>query len=68
MGTARCQFTNEFKQEAVGLLASSGRPLSQIAQESGICRFAAAGLAEQERRGAALRLAQEDRCSAPHAG
>src|SRR5450631_232308 len=36
MGTARRQFTEEFKREAVGLLASSGRPLSQIAQELGI--------------------------------
>jgi transposase len=36
MGTARHQFTDEFKREAVGLLASSGRPLTQIAQELGI--------------------------------
>jgi transposase-like protein len=36
MSTARRQFTDEFKREAVGLLASSGRPLSQIAQELGI--------------------------------
>jgi transposase len=36
MGTARRQFTDEFKREAVGLLSSSGRPLSQIAQEVGI--------------------------------
>ena len=36
MGIARRQFTDEFKWEAVGLLASSGRPLSQIAQELGI--------------------------------
>src|ERR1700674_5506925 len=36
MGTARRLFTDEFKREAVGLLASSGRPLSQIAQELGI--------------------------------
>ena len=36
MGTARRQYTDEFKQEAVGLLASSGRPLSQIAEELGI--------------------------------
>ena len=35
-GTARRQFADEFKLEAVGLLASSGRPLSQIAQELGI--------------------------------
>jgi hypothetical protein len=32
MGTARRQFTDEFKREAVGLLASRGRPLNQIAQ------------------------------------
>jgi transposase len=44
MGTARRQFTDEFKREAVGLLAGSGRPLNQIAGELGI---AAARLAEQ---------------------
>ena len=31
MGIARHRYTDEFKREAVGLLASSGRPLSQIA-------------------------------------
>ena len=36
MGTARRQYTDEFKREAVGLLASSGRPLRQIAEELGI--------------------------------
>src|SRR3979409_1961693 len=36
MSTTRRQFTDEFKREAVGLLASSGRPLSQIARELGI--------------------------------
>src|ERR1700730_18955965 len=36
MGTLRRRYTDEFKREAVGLLASSGRPLSQIAQELGI--------------------------------
>jgi transposase len=36
MGTARRQYTEEFKRVAVGLLASSDRPLSQIAQELGI--------------------------------
>jgi transposase-like protein len=30
------QFTDEFKREAVALLASSGRPLLQIASELGI--------------------------------
>ena len=32
----RRQFTDEFKREAVGLLASSGQPSSQIARELGI--------------------------------
>ena len=36
MDTSRRQYTDEFKREAVGLLTSSGRPLSQIAQELGI--------------------------------
>src|SRR3982074_1175415 len=36
MGTSRRQFTDEFKRESVGMLASSGRPLSQIARELGI--------------------------------
>src|ERR1700730_4198347 len=36
MGTARRQYTEEFKRGAIGLLASSGRPLSQIAEELGI--------------------------------
>jgi transposase len=34
--TTRRSFTDEFKQEAVSLLASSGRPLTQIATELGI--------------------------------
>jgi transposase len=36
MGASRRQYPDEFKREAVRLLASSGRPLSQIAQELGI--------------------------------
>src|SRR4029450_11539960 len=36
MGQGRRQFTDEFKREAVGLLASSGRPLPQIANAPGI--------------------------------
>ena len=36
MGTARRQYTDEFKREALELLLSSGRPLSQIAGELGI--------------------------------
>src|SRR5437763_1132023 len=37
MGQGRRHFTDEFKQEAIALLVSSGRPLSQIASELGIC-------------------------------
>ncbi|MEE3624769.1 transposase [Nitrospirillum sp. BR 11752] len=36
MTTARRSFTDEFKQEAVALLESSGRPLEHIARELGI--------------------------------
>jgi putative transposase len=36
MGQGRRQFTDEFKREAVALLGSSGRPLTQIAGELGI--------------------------------
>lgn len=32
----RRSFTDEFKQEAVSLLVSSGRPLTQVARELGI--------------------------------
>lgn len=36
MATTRRSFTDEFKREAVSLLASSGRPLTQVAAELGI--------------------------------
>jgi transposase len=36
MGEERRRFTDEFKTEAVALLASSGRPLVQIASELGL--------------------------------
>jgi transposase len=36
MGALRRQYTDEFKREAVGLLASSSRPSSLITQELGI--------------------------------
>ena len=36
MTEARRSYTDEFKREAVALLASSGRPLMQIAEELGI--------------------------------
>jgi transposase len=35
MGEGRRHFTDEFKQEAIALLVSSGRPLSQVASELG---------------------------------
>jgi transposase len=53
MTTTRRSFTDEFKREAVSLLASSGRPLTQVATELGIqpsmlrtWRGAAIGLAK----------------------
>ena len=36
MGQERRRFTDEFKTEAIALLASSGRPLVQIARELGL--------------------------------
>ena len=36
MSQGRRHVTDEFKQEAIALLVSSGRPLSQIASELGI--------------------------------
>jgi transposase len=36
MGQERRHFTDEFKTEAIALLAGSGRPLVQIASELGI--------------------------------
>ena len=36
MSPGRRQFTDEFKQQAVAVLVSSGRPLLQIASELGI--------------------------------
>jgi hypothetical protein len=51
MGIARRQFTDEFKREAVGLLASSGQPLSQIDRDpAGPCGFMAHALAPCARR------------------
>jgi transposase len=36
MSKARREFASEFKREAVALLESSGRPLTQVASELGI--------------------------------
>jgi transposase len=41
MGQERRHFTDEFKTEAVALLASSGRPLIQIASELALALDAA---------------------------
>jgi hypothetical protein len=48
MGAAHRQFTDEFKREAVGLLASSGPAVEPDCPGTGDCRFEAARLAEQE--------------------
>jgi transposase len=58
MGTARRLYPDEFKREAVELLRSSGRPLSQIAGELGIpaarlrawCNMSGGGQAGSPRR------------------
>jgi len=61
MGTARHQYTDEFKREAVGLLASSGRPLSRLPGSWGLplrgCGLGAteAAGARRDRRGAPTR-------------
>jgi transposase len=69
MGTARRQFTDEFKREAVGLLAGRGRPLSQITQELGI---AAARLRAWRNRGdgghAGSPRRSNTQAAIPHAG
>ena len=57
MGIARRQYTDEFKREAAGLLACSGRPLRQIAGElrsaaSSLRAWRNAGDGGQDRRGA----------------
>jgi transposase len=45
MDKTRREFTPEFKQEAVALLRSSGRPLTQVASELGHPALHAAQLA-----------------------
>jgi hypothetical protein len=40
MDTARRQYTDEFKREAVGLLVSSGRPFEPDCAGAGDCLFA----------------------------
>jgi transposase len=50
MSQGRRQFTDEFKREAVALLVSSGRPLTQIAGELGYRAVDAAQLARAGRR------------------
>ena len=36
MGRARKKYTQEYKDEAVGLVISSGRPIAEIARDLGI--------------------------------
>ena len=69
MGTARRQFTDEFKLEAVGLLANSGRPLSQIAQELGIAASMLRAWRNRDDGGHARSLRRSNTQAAiPHAG
>jgi len=62
MGTARRQYMDEFKREALELLVSSGRPLSQIAGSWGFL-LSGCGRGATEAAGA-----MRDRRGAQHAG
>ena len=68
MGTARRQFTEEFKREAVGLLASSGRPLSQIAQELGIASSRLRAWRNRKRGAGGIAAAPNTQAVIPPAG
>ncbi len=63
MGTSRNLYPDEFKREALELLASSGQPLSQIACELGIppagSTDLAAGNARLRRENERLRMERE---------
>ena len=62
MGQERRHFTDEFKREAVALLVSSGRPLSQIASELGI----SPSMLRNWRNGSAGSARRPIPASAPH--
>ena len=69
MGTSRRQFTDEFKRESVGLLASSGRPLSQIARELGIAASMLRSWRDAGDRGKAGSPRRSNtQAAAPHSG
>src|SRR6478672_12661108 len=63
MGQGRRHFTDEFKQEAIALLVSSSRPLSQIASELGISPSMLRNWRNGRDAGSALRRIP---ASAPH--
>ena len=62
MSQGRRHFTDEFKREAVALLVSSGRPLSQIASELGI----SPSMLRNWRNGSAGSARRPIPASAPH--
>ena len=67
MGQSRRQFTDEFKREAVALLASSGRPLTQIAGELGVAPSMLRNWRDRSGgRNAAPALRPNTPASAPH--
>jgi transposase len=69
MRTSRRQYTDEFKREAVGLLASSGRPLSQIARELGIAASMLRAWRDAGGRGNTGPLRSSNtQAAAPHSG
>jgi transposase len=60
MNTTRQVFTDDFKREAVGLLVSSGRPLTQIARELGIAHSILRSWRDARESGPAAELATEN--------
>ena len=66
----RRSFTDEFKREAVSLLTSSGRPLTQVARELGIPSMLRHWRDDQQTNGTVTRPARSpssDSMSAEHA-
>jgi transposase len=60
MNTPRRVFTDEFKREAVGLLVSSGRPLTEIARELGIAHSILRSWRDGRENGPAAELTAEN--------
>jgi len=59
------RYTPEFKRDAVALLASSGRPIAQVARELGISDVTLAAWARDQERG--RRVAESEETAADRA-